>query len=204
MMLRLNGHFFQGVIYMLVRTLLAVLLCLVTTLASADSVDIGFNNESFHLGYERPVVQDEFGVVSGNAGFLYNGDEKTTLGRVGADFVGSPGQYPGTRLGMGLRLYAGSTAKNTDFINLALGLRASYAPPQLGGFGVSASVYHAPKVFSFRDADNLTQSEIVLTYALVPKVRLNLGYYNLRLKEDSRGSNWTIDEGLRIGFTGYF
>jgi hypothetical protein len=189
---------------MLTRALLTGLLFFFATMASADTIDIGFNNESFHLGYERPVVQDEFGVVSGNAGFLYNSDEKTTLGRVGADFVGSPGQYPGTRLGMGVRLYAGSTAKNTDFVNLALGLRASYAPPQFGGFGVVAAVYHAPKVFSFRDADNLTQTEIALTYALVPKVRLNLGYYNLRLKEDNRGSDWTIDEGLRIGFTGYF
>jgi len=189
---------------MVVRIVLTVLLCFITTVASADSVDIGFNNESFHLGYERPVVEDDFGVVFGTAGFLYNGDEKTTSGRVGADFVGSPGQYPGTRLGMGVRLYAGSTAKSTDFINLALGLRASYAPPQLGGFGVAASVYHAPKVFSFRDADNLTQTEIALTYAMIPKVRLKLGYYNLRLKEDTGGRNWTIDEGLRIGFTGYF
>lgn len=189
---------------MLVRVLLTVLLFFFATLVSADTIDIGFNNESFHLGYERPLVQDEFGDVFGTAGFLYNSNEKTTLGRVGADFVGNPGQYPGTRLGMGLRLYAGSTAKNTDFINLALGLRASYAPPQLGGFGVNAAVYYAPKVFSFRDADNLTQTEIALTYAMIPKVRLNLGYYNLRLKEDTMGSNWTIDEGLRIGFTGYF
>lgn len=189
---------------MLARVLLTLLLCFFATLASADNIDIGFNNESFHLGYERPMVQDEFGVVFGTAGFLYNDDEKTKMGRVGADFVGSPGQYPGTQLGMGLRLYAGSTAKNTDFINLALGLRASYAPPQLGGFGVTAAAYLAPKVFSFRDADNLTQTEIALTYALIPKVRLKLGYYNLRLKEDNRGSNWTIDEGLRIGFAGYF
>lgn len=189
---------------MLVRVLLTVFMCFVAIQASADAIDIGFNNESFHLGYERPMVQDEFGVVFGNAGFLYNGDEKTTLGRVGADFVGNPGFYPGTQLGIGLRLYAGSTEKSTDFINLALGARASYAPPQLGGLGVAAGFYHAPKVFSFRDSDNLTQTEIALTYAMIPKVRLNLGYYNLRLKEDTSGNNWTIDEGLRIGFTGYF
>ncbi len=189
---------------MLLRSSLAILLCFIATLASADAVDIGFNNESFHLGYERPVIHDEFGDVFGNLGFLYNSDEKTTLGRVGADFVGSPGNYPGIKLGMGARLYVGSTAESTDFINLALGLRASYAPPQLGGFGIAAAVYHAPEVFSFRDADNLTQSEFSVTYALIPKVRLNLGYYNLRLKENFRKSDWTIDEGLRIGFTGYF
>lgn len=189
---------------MLSRIFLTLLFCLITTLTFADAIDIGFNNESFHLGYETPLVHDDFGIVFGNVGFLYNSDEKTKMGRVGADFVGSPGQYPGARLGMGTRFYAGSTSKNTDFINLAIGLRASYAPPEFGGFGLAASIYHAPKVFSFRDADNLTQTEVVLTYALIPKVRLNLGYYNLRLKEDSRGSNWTIDEGLRIGFTGYF
>lgn len=189
---------------MLLRTFFTLLFSLTATLAAADAIDIGFNNESFHLSYERPLVDDEFGIVSGNAGFLYHSDEETKTGHFGADFVGNPGQYPGTRLGMGTRLYAGSTAENTDFINLAIGLRASYAPPEFGGFGVAAAIYHAPKVFSFRDADNLTQTEIVLTYALIPKVRLNLGYYNLRLKEEKRGSNWTIDEGLRIGFTGYF
>lgn len=189
---------------MLVRSVLTVVLCLIATFASANAIDIGFNNESFHLGYERPLVQDEVGVVTGTAGFLYNEDEDTTMGRLGVDFVGSPGQYPGARLGIGTRLYAGSTARDTDFINLAVGLRASYAPPEFGGFGLATAIYHAPKVFSFRDAQNLTQTEVVLTYALIPKVRLNLGYYNLRLKEDSRGRNWTIDEGLRIGFTGFF
>lgn len=189
---------------MLLRLLLISVFCLTTTLVLADSIDIGFNNESFHLGYERPLVHDDYGVVAGNLGFLYNDDKRTTLGRAGADFVGSPGQYPGLQFGIGSRLIAGSSSKNTDFINLAMGVRGSYAPPQLGGIGFAASVYHAPKVFSFRDSDRLTQTEMLATYAVIPKVRLSLGYYNTRIKDDRNDRNRSIDNGMRIGFTGYF
>ncbi|MFO7576267.1 MAG: YfaZ family outer membrane protein [Pelovirga sp.] len=183
---------------------LALVLCLTATLAAADSFDIGFNDDSFHLGYERGMAQDEFGTVVGNLGFLHNDDKKTTFGRAGIDFIGSPGNYPGLNLGIGSRLYVGSTADSTDFINLAMGLRGFYAPPQLSGFGVGAAVYHSPKVFSFRDSERLTQSEVVLSYALVPKVRLTLGYYNTRLKEDRNNRDRRIDDSIRIGFTGYF
>lgn len=183
---------------------LVLALCLAATPAAADSFDIGFNDDSFHLGYERGMTQDEFGTVVGTLGFLHNDDKETTFGRAGIDFIGSPGNYPGLNLGIGSRLYVGSTADSTDFINLAIGLRGYYAPPQLGGFGLGAALYHSPKVFSFQDSERLTQSEVVLSYALVPKVRLTLGYYNTRLKEDRNDRDRRIDDSFRIGFTGHF
>ncbi|MDO3378461.1 YfaZ family protein [Geoalkalibacter halelectricus] len=189
---------------MILRLLLALALCLAATTVSADSIDIGFNDESFQLTYERPLTRDDYGTALANGRFLYNGDEKTTLGSIGADFVGEPGNVPGLGLGVGTKFYAGSTDRSTDFINLAIGLRGEYAPPQFWGLGVAGRLYYAPKVFSFRDSERLLESELRLTYAVLPKVKVYVGYQNIRLKEDRRNENWTIDDALRVGFVGYF
>ncbi|WP_305045203.1 YfaZ family outer membrane protein [Geoalkalibacter sp.] len=189
---------------MILRILLVLALCFTATLAAADSIDIGFNDESFQLTYERPLTRDDYGSTLANARFLYNGDESTTLGSLGLDFVGMPGNAPGLELGVGTKAYAGSADHSTDFINLALGLRGAYAPPQLWGLGLAGRLYYAPKIFSFRDSERLLESEVRLTYAVLPKVKLYVGYQNLRLKEDRRKENWTIDDALRIGFVGSF
>lgn len=180
------------------------LVCVVASVTMADSVHVGFNDDSFQLGYERPLVYDDYGNVVGSLGFIYNDDKSTRLGRAGLDFVGNPGQYAGLEFGVGTRLISGSTSKNTDFINLGVGVRGVYVPPQLNGIGFAASVYHSPQIFSFRDSDRLTQADVMATYAIIPKVQLSLGYYNTRLKDDRDNQNRTIDSGLRLGFNGSF
>lgn len=190
---------------MVLKLFVAVtLVCVVASVTMADTVRVGFNDDSFQLGYERPLVRDDYGNIVGNLGFIYNDDKSTKLGHVGLDFVGNPGQYPGLEFGIGTRLVAGSTSRSTDFINLGIGARGAYVPPQLNGIGFAASVYHAPQIFSFRDSDRLTQADVMVTYAIIPKVQLSLGYYNTRLKDDRDNQNQTIDSGLRIGFNGSF
>ncbi|KIH77828.1 YfaZ precursor [Geoalkalibacter ferrihydriticus] len=189
---------------MTLRIFLALALCLTATAAAADSIDIGFNDDSFQLIYERPLSRDDYGTALASGRFLHNGDEKTTLGSIGADFVGEPGNVPGLELGVGTKFYAGTTDRSTDFINLAIGLRGAFAPPQFWGLGVAGRLYYAPKVFSFRDSERLLESELRLTYAVLPKVKVYVGYQNMRLKEDRRNENWTIDDAVRIGFVGTF
>lgn len=189
---------------MKLRIFLTLALCFSSTIAAADSIDIGFNDESFQVVYERPLVRDNYGTALANIRFLYNGDESTTLGSLGADFIGEPGNVPGLELGVGTKFYAGSADHSTDFINLAVGLRGNYAPPQLWGLGLGARLYYAPKVFSFRDSERLLESEIRLSYAILPKVKVYVSYQNIRMKEERSNDNWTIDDAIRVGFTGTF
>ncbi len=183
--------------------LLTTCLCLSASLAAADSIDLGFNDDSFQLGYAHGLARDEYGATSVNARFLYNDEEETFLGSLGLDFTGEPGNIPGLELGVGGKIYGGNTNDNFDFLNLGVGARATYAPPRLGGLGVDGRFAYAPEIFSFLDSDRLMESEVRLTYAAVPRVKVYLGYQNVRLKPDN-GSTRTIDESIRIGFIGYF
>lgn len=188
---------------MILRFLMLCLFCFTASVASADSIDIGFNDESFQLVYERGLSQDDYGTMLFNGRFLYNGDEETKLGSAGLDFIGQPGNIPGLSLGAGVKFYAGE-ADNVDFANLGVGLRGDYVLPQLQGLGVAARVNYAPKVFSFRDSERLIESEVRLTYSVLPKVKLYLGYQNIRLDVEDRSGHSTIDDSVRIGFVGTF
>ena len=184
--------------------ILIFLMTQISTSAIAGSVDIGLNDDSFQIGFEQALSNDNYGNSFGNARFLYNGDEDTKMGSIGFDFVGRPGNLPGLSVGAGTKLYLGETDHNADFINLGVGLRTDYTLPQLQGLGVSASLYYAPEVFSGRDSNRLLDSQIRLTYAIVPKVKLFLGYQNIQLDVDGPHGNWTIDNGIRAGFVGTF
>ena len=189
---------------MVFRILMTLVLCLSSTAVFADSLDIGFSDESFQLVYEHPVSHDEYGTVLANGRFLYNDDEDTNLGSVGLDFVGKPGNISGLDLGAGAKFYLGSSDPDVDFLNLAIGLRGSYTLPQLQGLGFSGQLYYAPKVFSFRDSERLLESEVRLTYAVLPKVKLYLGYQNVRLDIEDSNERTRVDDSVRIGFVGIF
>lgn len=189
---------------MFLRIFLIMFFSLTASIAVADSVDISFNDNSFQLGYEHPMQQDDYGTAMANGRFLYNNDDETKLGSLGLDFVGKPGNIPGLGLGVGAKIYAGTTDPDTDFINLAIGLRGSYILPQLQGLGVAARLYYAPNVFSFRDSERLLESEVRLTYAVLPKVKLYVSYQNINLDIEPRADDRTIEDSVRIGFVGYF
>ena len=189
---------------MLKRILLTLLLTILSAgAASAGSIDLGFNDNSFQLEYEHPLHSDDYGTSLGSARFLYNDDEETVLGSVGFDFVGEPGNVPGLDLGVGAEIYGGETDHNQEFINLGINGRVAYAPPRLWGLGVSGRIAYAPEIFSFLDSERLFEADLRLTYAILPKVRVYLGYQNIRMDfEDT--STWTIDEAVRVGFIGHF
>ncbi len=171
--------------------------------AAAASIDLGFNDNSFQLEYQHPLRSDDYGASIASARFLYNDDEETVLGSLGFDFVGEPGNVPGLDLGVGAELYGGETDQNLDFINLGIAAQATYAPPRLGGLGLSARLAYAPEIFSFLDSEGLFEYDLRLTYAALPRVKVYLGYQNIRMDFEDSGSK-TIDEAVRIGFIGHF
>ncbi len=190
--------------FMLLRFLLITFFCLMTSIAAADSVDIGLSDNSFQIGYEHPINLDDYGSSMVNGRFLYDGDDETKLGSLGLDFVGKPGNVSGLDLGVGTKLYVGSTDPDTDFINLAVGLRSSYIFPQLQGLGIAGYFYYAPEVFSFQDSEGLLEGGVRLTYAVLPKATLYIGYQNISLDVENRSSSRTIDDSIRIGFVAHF
>lgn len=189
---------------MMKKSLLAGLaLILAAAPVSAQLLDFDFNDESAQIRYEHPVSEDDYGRTLFSGRLLYNDGEETTLGSLGLDFTGSPGNVPGLEVGVGAHGYGGRTDDSQDLAALGVVGRARYAPPSLGGFGVGVRVGYAPRIFSFADSERLVETAVRLSYAVTPKIRLHLQYQNVGAKFEDRGT-WTIDEGVRIGFEARF
>lgn len=171
--------------------------------ASAGVLDFGFNDYSAQIRYEHPISEDDYGRSHLGARLLYNDDEETTLGSLGFDFAGVPGNVPGLEVGVGAHGYGGRTDDDQDLAALGIAGRVRYAPPTLGGVGVTVRGAYAPKIFSFADSERLVETAVRLHYAVTPKIRLHLEYQNVGAKFEDRGS-WTIDEGVRLGFEARF
>lgn len=182
------------------RGLLGCLFCLLAAgPALATSFELGLNDSSAQLRLAHPLRSDELGQTLLQARALYSDKEETKLGSLGLEFAGEPGNVLGFEVGVGATSYLGKTHRGRDFFNLALSLRADYAPPAMGGFGFSGRLAYAPEVLSFVESESLLESAAQVSYAVTPKARVFVEYQNLRNEFERRG-NWTIDDAIRLGF----
>jgi len=183
--------------------LLYLLVCLIAVPAGATSIDVGVNDFSLQLQLAEPLRANEYGTVQLEGRILYNNKEETRLGSVGMMFEGEPGNVPGLVLGVGGHLYGGRTDDRQDLMVFGLGGLVTFAPPVLGGLGIGGKLYYAPQILSGLDADRLLETGLRISYAATPMVRLYAEYQNLRADFEKRG-NWSIDEGVRLGFAANF
>ncbi|MBE0597599.1 MAG: hypothetical protein IH614_10040 [Desulfuromonadales bacterium] len=183
--------------------LMGALLVLSAGAATADTLQLSFNDRSAQLGYRYFLMEDDFGSTVLGGRLLYNEKEETTLGSLGVEFIGEPGNIAGLDLGFGARLYGGRADHRQELLVLTIGTTADYFPPMLGGLGVFGEIFYGPKIFSTLDAERLLETSVAIGYAATPRVRVHLGYQNIRTKFEDTGT-WTIDEALRIGFTARF
>lgn len=183
--------------------LMLLMACLVAMPADATSIDFGVNDFSLQLQLAEPLQADDYGTVQLEGRILYNNKEETRVASGGLMFAGSPGNVPGLELGIGGQLYGGRTDEKQDLLAFGLGGLVTFAPPVLGGIGIGGKLFYAPQVLSGLDADRLLETGLRLSYAATPMVRLYAEYQNLRTDFEKRG-NWSIDEGVRVGFAANF
>ncbi len=182
------------------RNLVACLLTLLAaTGAQAGSFELALNDSSAQLRLGLPLRSDELGQTLLQARALYSDKEETKLGSLGLEFAGEPGNVPGFEVGVGAAAYVGKAHRGRDLANLAIGLRAAYAPPALGGLGFAGRFAIAPEVLSFVDSESLLETAGQVSYAITPKARVLVEYQNIRSEFERRG-NWTIDDAVRVGF----
>lgn len=186
---------------------LAVLGCLFCILAAAPaqatSFELGLNDTSAQLRLGQPLRSDELGRTLLLARALYSDKEETKLGSLGLEFAGEPGNVLDFEVGVGASAFLGKAHRGRDFFNLALSLRADYAPPAMGGWGFTGRLAYAPEVLSFVESESLLETSAQISYAVTPKARVFVEYQNLRNEFERRG-NWTIDDAVRLGFKAYF
>ncbi len=181
---------------MIKKIILTVALFFMALPVHAGSLEFSLNDFSAQATVKQKISEDNFGASLVNAKILYNSKEDTTLGSVGLDVLGNIG-VQGVQAGAGVKLYGGTTDKE-DILSLALGALARVAPAAWKGFGFSGSIFWAPSVLSFLDADGGFDSSISVDYEFIPRARIFVSYNNIRIDIEDRG-DVTADEAFRVG-----
>ena len=189
---------------------LLLLACLLffagNALAAGSAVELNLNNESAQARFETIINQDDFGTSKLNFRGLYNDDNNLNLWLAsgGLSFLGTPEQVPGLELGLIVEgSLSDSDVNDTDFAALGVGATASYLPPVLDGFGFSGRIIYSPKIFTFREAEGMTEFSLRASYNITPKIDVHLEYQKIEVDYDRFGDT-DIDDDVRIGFKAHF
>jgi hypothetical protein len=160
----------------MLRKILAISLMTVTTLAAADTLDVGISNTT---------AQFKYGVASGLAGksemyaeLMYN-DKNSFIGGVGLLVANDEMNVPGLTIGVGGKAIA-SIIKETPVRNkasaLALGVQARYELPAERRLAFAGELYLAPKIITYGDADRYQQYGARAEFSISPQVQVYAGY----------------------------
>lgn len=168
--------------------------------ALAQSLDINLSDESARILYATRMATGQHGHSEVEVGFMYNEDRNAALTAGLHVFNRSLAGPSPASLGLGGRIYGVThDDPSADGIALALGGQGRWAPAELGGFGLGAHFYYAPRIVSFLDADRITEYGVRLDYQLMPQAFVYLGHRDIRMKLEN-GATRTVDRGAHLGF----
>lgn len=188
-----------------VKSLVALSLLGMSSMAMADSLDINLNDKAAQFAFSKPAGAGFQGDASWHVGALYN-DAKTNLFEAGLLVKGEEDAVPGLTLGVGAKgLLANINTPATGVKNtasaLAIGLEVDYALPAARKINFVADVYGSLKIVTFNDADRVVQSSVRVEYELVPRTFAYVGYRSVHATLTAGAVDTVIDDGAVIGIT---
>lgn len=182
----------------MLRTILAFLLILLFAgTAWSSSFSLDFNDESAQTKYDHLLSREAYGESEAKFRLLYNDETDTFLGSAGVGVKGSPGNLHGLETGVMVSVNS-SDVEHEKMLAIGVGLQVDYAPPALGGFGVTAGVLYAPKVFTFMDVEDYLETSVGIRYSIMPNAALILTYQNILIDFKKYG-DVRLDDEVRIG-----
>jgi len=88
--------------------------------------------------------------------------------------------------------------KNLDLSALAFGAKLRFSP--VHRLGIGGSIFYAPSITSFMDADSYTETTLRLDYQILPQAFVYIGHRKIEVDIDGGGKNVELDEGVHLGF----
>lgn len=185
---------------MLLRSVFALSLLLLSPLTFADALDVNLNNNAAQFRYSSSA-----GVfIQGNSEFrfgaLYN-DVNNVMGDAGLIVSGAAENVPGLTIGVGVKALAGSIhsgAQTNSVSAIAIGGELGYAIPAIKQVSLVGEYFAGPKITTFADADRFNQSGLRLEYEITPQTKAYLGYREINFGIKSAGDAM-LDRGAHVG-----
>jgi len=163
--------------------------------ASAEDVEITLGNNSARFMYITEAFGQDFGRLEMEAGVLYT-EDSDYLANFGLLVRGESVSVP-MIVSLGARAYA-AEVQNYSVGAIAIGGDLLFNPEIWGGVGLGANYYVAPGVVAFRDAKDLQEYGLYLSYQITQQARVALGYRVIDVGINNVG-NIELDKGGYFG-----
>jgi len=181
------------------RIMLVLILGTLSSISLARSFDMNLSNDAAQFKYGTHVGSTNYGRSEMTVGFLYNEDDTylTEVGLLVTDEAGT--KTPGLELGVGPKFWFGGSDKaDVNFAGIGLGGQLRYKNMAVPRIVYGASLFYAPSIVSFLDADNIIEYDIRVEYELLPTANVYVGYRNIDADIKNR-NNAEIDDSAIIG-----
>lgn len=183
----------------MLRKILAISLMSVTTLAMADTLDIGLSNSTAQFKYGVPSTLA--GKSEMYAELMYN-DVNSIIGGVGLLVANDELKVPGLTIGIGAKAVAATiknapTRKNASAV--ALGVQVRYELPAERRVAFAGEAYYAPQIITFGDADHYQQVGARAEFSISPQMQVYAGYRKTWFTMKTTGVDAVLINGPHIG-----
>ncbi|RDL45826.1 hypothetical protein DN730_01910 [Marinomonas piezotolerans] len=187
---------------MSIKTLLPLALgACVSYQASASTFEGSLSNEAI-----KADISIDQGTYFLDAGGMYHTNDGT-YGYVGAHIEDkdTAKDYP-LQIGLGARLIAVDTKYDKDGEGLAVGLGGFYrfTFPKANRFSIYGSLYYSPTVLSFRNIENVYQTEVRAEYRTLRNARVFVRYGLTQVDLSSYNQDAEMNKSIGLGVVTYF
>lgn len=183
----------------MLRKMLAISLLSVTSIAVADTLDIGLSNSTAQFKYGVPSTLA--GKSEIYAELMYN-DQNSVLGGVGLLVANDELNAPGLTIGIGAKAVAATVKYLPSRQNasaVALGAQVRYELPAERRVAFAGEAYFAPKIITFGDADQYQQVGVRAEFSIAPEIQVWAGYRKIWLSLKNTNVDATLINGPQVG-----
>lgn len=175
------------------RIILLVIALLMSSAASAESINIQTSNNAARFMYLTEAFGQDFGRLELELGLLYN-KNSDTLVNAGVLIRGEGVSVP-LLVSIGVRTYY-AKLDVYDVGAIAIGGDILFQPPESwGGFGLGAYYFSSPNVVTFGDASDITEYGAYVNFQLTTQASIALGYQLIEAEVTNVGDIPIVDGG---------
>jgi predicted porin len=182
----------------MLRKILAVSLMTVSSIAAADTLDIGLSNRTAEFKYGVPSTLA--GKSELYAELMYN-DAHSVIGGAGLLVANDEIKVPGLTIGLGAKAVVATikTTPNYKASAVALGAQARYELPAERRIAFAGEIYYAPKITAFNDADSYQQYGARAEFSVSPQTQIYAGYRKVKFTLNDSHGDAVLMSGPHIG-----
>jgi hypothetical protein len=182
----------------MLRKILAISLMSVTSIAAADTLDIGLSSRTAEFKYGVPSTLA--GKSELYAELMYN-DAHSVIGGAGLLVANDELQVPGLTIGVGVKAVA-ATIKTTPSYKasaVALGAQVRYELPAERRLAFAGEIYYAPKITTFNDADSYQRYGARAEFSVSPQMQIYAGYRKVWFSLNNSHGDAVLMSGPHVG-----